>query len=217
MGLQNVAWALTGRGLMDCLQYYDNCLFVMFLFGKIDTIKTTNEYGILSANVMNKKMLWISKSYQRLNPRLGEVLDCWMSAIHLMSTLVCPHLASSDTHGRTIYIYQLGINHVYPMLTLQLLTICWSFSLLTLYWSPFVPNVKQHRKNVCDRCCSSLNMDHLGWKSEVCHSSQKIEKKCFSSMVHLKLVTQPDYGKTLVNLLSNILGFLGKVVHEDYM
>jgi hypothetical protein len=26
MALQNVAWALTGRGLMDCLQYYDNCL-----------------------------------------------------------------------------------------------------------------------------------------------------------------------------------------------
>jgi hypothetical protein len=29
MALQNVAWALTGRGLMDCLQYYDNCLFRM--------------------------------------------------------------------------------------------------------------------------------------------------------------------------------------------
>ena len=28
MALQNVAWALTGRGLMDCLQYYDNCLFL---------------------------------------------------------------------------------------------------------------------------------------------------------------------------------------------
>jgi hypothetical protein len=24
---QNVAGVLTGRGLMDCLQYYDNCLF----------------------------------------------------------------------------------------------------------------------------------------------------------------------------------------------
>jgi hypothetical protein len=29
MALQNVAWALTGRGLMDCLQYYDNCLFFL--------------------------------------------------------------------------------------------------------------------------------------------------------------------------------------------
>jgi hypothetical protein len=29
MALQNVAWALTGRGLMNCLQYYDNCLFLL--------------------------------------------------------------------------------------------------------------------------------------------------------------------------------------------
>jgi hypothetical protein len=27
MAHQNVAGVLTGRGLMDCLQYYDNCLF----------------------------------------------------------------------------------------------------------------------------------------------------------------------------------------------
>jgi hypothetical protein len=26
MVLQNVAGVLTGRGLMDCLQYYDSCL-----------------------------------------------------------------------------------------------------------------------------------------------------------------------------------------------
>jgi hypothetical protein len=32
MALQNVAWALTGRGLMDCLQYYDNCLFYYVLW-----------------------------------------------------------------------------------------------------------------------------------------------------------------------------------------
>jgi hypothetical protein len=32
MTLQNVAWALTGRGLMDCLQYYDNCLFFSCFF-----------------------------------------------------------------------------------------------------------------------------------------------------------------------------------------
>jgi hypothetical protein len=30
MALQNVAWVLTGRGLMDCLQYYDNCLLYLF-------------------------------------------------------------------------------------------------------------------------------------------------------------------------------------------
>jgi hypothetical protein len=28
MAHQNVAGVLTGRGLMDCLQYYDNCLIV---------------------------------------------------------------------------------------------------------------------------------------------------------------------------------------------
>jgi hypothetical protein len=27
MANQNVDGVLTGRGLMDCLQYYDNCLF----------------------------------------------------------------------------------------------------------------------------------------------------------------------------------------------
>jgi hypothetical protein len=31
-----------------------------------------------------------------------------------------------------------------------------------------------------------------------------------------KFVSQPDYGKKLVNLLSNINEFLGKVVYEDY-
>jgi hypothetical protein len=29
MALQNVDGVLTGRGLMDCLQYYDNCLFIL--------------------------------------------------------------------------------------------------------------------------------------------------------------------------------------------
>jgi hypothetical protein len=29
MAHQNIAGVLTGRGLMDCLQYYDNCLFIM--------------------------------------------------------------------------------------------------------------------------------------------------------------------------------------------
>jgi hypothetical protein len=28
LALQNVDGVLTGRGLMDCLQYYDNCLFI---------------------------------------------------------------------------------------------------------------------------------------------------------------------------------------------
>lgn len=32
-----------------------------------------------------------------------------------------------------------------------------------------------------------------------------------------KLITQPDYGKTLINLLSHVNEFLGKVVYEDYM
>jgi hypothetical protein len=31
MALQNVAGVLTGRGLMDCLQYYDSCLFSLLL------------------------------------------------------------------------------------------------------------------------------------------------------------------------------------------
>jgi hypothetical protein len=38
MAHQNVAWVLTGRGLMDCLQNYDNCLLnVDLLFGEIKT------------------------------------------------------------------------------------------------------------------------------------------------------------------------------------
>jgi hypothetical protein len=28
MALQNVDGVLTGRGLMDCLQYYDICMFI---------------------------------------------------------------------------------------------------------------------------------------------------------------------------------------------
>jgi hypothetical protein len=41
MSLQNVAGVLTGRGLMDCLQYYDNllvfCIFLLLLHFQILT------------------------------------------------------------------------------------------------------------------------------------------------------------------------------------
>jgi hypothetical protein len=45
MALQNVAWALTGRGLMDCLQYYDNCLFLL--------MSLSGFFLIYSANIQN--------------------------------------------------------------------------------------------------------------------------------------------------------------------
>jgi hypothetical protein len=38
MALENVDEVLTGRGLMDCLQYYDNCLLILKpLLVKIDS------------------------------------------------------------------------------------------------------------------------------------------------------------------------------------
>jgi hypothetical protein len=39
MALQNDAGVLTGRGLMDCLQYYDNCLFFFGLNADLRAIK----------------------------------------------------------------------------------------------------------------------------------------------------------------------------------
>jgi hypothetical protein len=47
MALQNVDGVLTGRGLMDCLQYYDNCLFnIGFISGFSN--KATYNIGFIS-------------------------------------------------------------------------------------------------------------------------------------------------------------------------
>jgi hypothetical protein len=35
MALQNVTGVLTGRGLMDCLQYYNNCLLCTGTLGRV--------------------------------------------------------------------------------------------------------------------------------------------------------------------------------------
>jgi hypothetical protein len=44
MALQNVDGVLTGRGLMDCLQYYDNCLFTTGIAGyHARTFNTNNK------------------------------------------------------------------------------------------------------------------------------------------------------------------------------
>jgi hypothetical protein len=46
---QNVAGVLTGRGLMDCLQYYENCLFYQFYLANAED---------LSLNIIILKLLF---------------------------------------------------------------------------------------------------------------------------------------------------------------
>jgi hypothetical protein len=47
MAHQNVAGVLTSRGLMDCLQYYDNCLFIFELYMRFYFFYFQAEHKIL--------------------------------------------------------------------------------------------------------------------------------------------------------------------------
>jgi hypothetical protein len=62
MALQNVAWALTGRGLMDCLQYYDNCLLLLIVMSKLLFIKVNNKNAIFMPRHDNCK-----EGYKQVN------------------------------------------------------------------------------------------------------------------------------------------------------
>jgi hypothetical protein len=57
MALQNVAGVLTGRGLMDCLQYYDNCLLKYLFTVASRFLKKYRFYYRKNKTKQNKKKL----------------------------------------------------------------------------------------------------------------------------------------------------------------
>jgi hypothetical protein len=130
MANQNVAWVLTGRGLMDCLQYYDNCLFLNVVKLLICNTDLFRCFRFLLSEMFSLKYML------RVTCRLFFLRFMWSKASNASCTenwhkertyrLYCPLLtlhivATSTNHG---HIFQKRIKFLLVELMIVTLNLC---------------------------------------------------------------------------------------------